>query len=102
MTADVDVAPGGNIYASVRGWTGTYTDWNSAFAAALSGVPGVSVGWTPVFVMGTGGAGSPPVDLSSITAFTGFEIVTPEPSTVALGVVGLACFAWQRNRQKHS
>jgi len=99
-TTDTDAAPGSTIYVSVRGWTGNYTDWDSAYAAALSD-PNVAFGYTAVFQMDTGGAGSPPkpaVALSGVSGFTGLVIGMPEPTTFALAGLGAAALLLFRRR----
>ncbi len=98
-TTYTDAAPGSTIYASVRGWTGAYTDWNSAYAAALAGDPGAILGVSPVFRMATGGAGippSPPVSLHNVPGFTGLVLGVPEPSAQALGILGVILLVWWR------
>ena len=94
--------PGANVEVMVAGWTGTYTDWNSAYMAWQANPQGVLLGWTGEalsggaleWVNGTGyddgGVPKPPVAL--ITGASGYNGLVlcpvPEPSTFALAGLG--------------
>lgn len=79
----------------VRGWDSTAGDFAAAQAAGKGW--GVSGLWT----QGTGNPNAspsvPPVAIAN-SGFTGFTIAVPEPSTIALGLLGLASLFVLRRR----
>ncbi len=40
------VTGGENVQLIIVGWTGTYTDWNSAYSGAVANPTGVLLGWS--------------------------------------------------------
>lgn len=80
------VAPGGQAYIQVKAWQGAA---GSSFeAAAIKGEGNV-------FTVTTGGAGSPPSLPANLTGLTSFTLV-PEPSIIALGLLGAAALMLRR------
>lgn len=78
------VAPGGSAFVQVKAWEGAA---GSTYESALSG--GKKAGFGNIvgpFV--TGGAGTPPSTPPNVTGLTSFSLVIPEPSTIALALLG--------------
>ena len=89
------VAPGASADVIMRAWaTASGADWDAA-----STNPNGIFGESNQISIATGGAGSPPslpADLVGLNAFTLTQV--PEPSTVALGLLGLAALALRRRK----
>lgn len=85
------VAPGSPAAVQVRAWnTTTGADWDSALIRGESAVLTVT----------TGGAGAPPSLPAVMTGLESFSLVViPEPSTIALGVLGAAALLFARRRK---
>ena len=80
------VAPGGTAQIQVRAWrvtdgTTTANTWQEAAAR------GRGLGQSAVFTVATGGGGDPPGPPVQLIGMTSFNLV-PEPSTIALGIIG--------------
>jgi hypothetical protein len=89
--------PAGNVaWFAVQAWQNTF----ASYAAAVAG--GGIVGTSSIFSLATGGGGSPPGPATSLTApggFTGLAVApVPEPSTIALGVLGVAALLLRRRK----
>jgi len=77
---------------------GAYT--SLAAAQAANQPAGESL---PVFISGLGGTGSPPATPPPLTGIQSFSLTTtstPEPSTIALGVMGASAFLLRRRMSK--
>ena len=86
------------FYFQILAWTGNYNTYTAASAASASGVAGVYVGETPVFVNPTAASIGIPPDFTNMPALILSKAV-PEPSTLfltAAGLVGLLAFAWRK------
>ena len=82
------VVPGANAFIRMRAWD---TTTGATYEAA-------SVrGESSVFSVATGGAGSPPSLPANLVGLTSFNLV-PEPSTIALGVLGAAALLIRRRK----
>ena len=82
-----NVAGGANATVQIRVWSSSLgTSWDAALNAWRSGAPG-GLTFSRAFTIPTG---NPPlVAPSALTgANPGFYIIVPEPSTIALGVLG--------------
>jgi hypothetical protein len=98
------ITPGpASVNYMVIGWTGQYTTYDEAYAAAF-GNPALSfLGASGVFTTGTGDPnGSPvgtPVNLkNTFTGMTLAPLVIPEPTSFALAGLGLAALLVFRRR----
>jgi hypothetical protein len=94
-TTPVSTAPGGVAWFAVQAWQNTFASY--AAAVAGGGIAGVS----SIFQITTGGAGSPAGPATALTqagGFTGFTTAVPEPSTIALGVLGAAALLLRRRK----
>ncbi|MBA4148476.1 MAG: PEP-CTERM sorting domain-containing protein [Verrucomicrobia bacterium] len=93
-TTGVGTAPGANAVFQVRAWeTSGGSTWDQALAS------GVYYGSSALFTSATGGAGEPPSAAVSLSATVpGFTMV-PEPSTFALGALGLGALLMVRRRK---
>jgi hypothetical protein len=82
------VAPGASAFVQVRAWdTTSGATWDTATVRGSS----------TVFSVGTGGGGTPPAPPSNLVGLTSFSLV-PEPSTIALGVLGAAALLLRRRK----
>lgn len=89
------IAPGATGTFQVRAWNSAAGASYSAAAANPSGI----VGESNVFTVQTGGAGQPPGPPASLTGLQGFEVVpVPEPTTIALGLIGAAALFLRRRK----
>jgi len=83
------VAPGANATIQLRAWdTTTGSSWETATIR----------GESALLTLATGGAGSPPSLPADLVGLQSFSLV-PEPSTIALGVLGMAGLVFIRRRK---
>ena len=86
----------------MRGWE---TAFGSSYEAALADGRGL-VGRSVVFAMDTAVGTEPIMNVRGVSTFptgwTGFAIVVPEPSAIALGLVGVGALLLLRRRRKIS
>lgn len=87
------VAPGAGAFVQLKAWEGaagsTYESSVGKTATGFSNIVGPFV---------SGGAGSPPSTPPNVTGLQSFAIVIPEPSTIALALLGAgALFIRRRN-----
>jgi hypothetical protein len=88
------VPAGGSARLQVRAWDnkgGTITDWDAAFAASRTG--GTSAGLSAIFssapLGGTSPSGSIFLTPAALYGMESFNLtIVPEPSTIALGILG--------------
>jgi hypothetical protein len=104
----VTVTPtaGGPATVQLRAWSAAFDTYELAAAALLANNPAAHVGESAVLSLSaTGGGGEPPalpVNLTGLTGKEGPGITlrdVPEPSTVALGVLGAAALLFARRRK---
>ena len=91
------------IAFQVRAWTFSYNDYDSARTAWLAGTPGVLLGSSTIGAVtpATGAATTPALFGAAGGQVAGFEVVpgVPEPSSIALGLLGLGAIALFRRRK---
>lgn len=89
------VAPGADASVILRAWNAAAgSDW-----ATASGAGNLISGESAPITITLGGAGAPPSLPANLTGLAGFQLVAvPEPSTIALGVIGLAALALRRRK----
>ncbi|EEF57603.1 PEP-CTERM sorting domain-containing protein [Pedosphaera parvula] len=95
-------APGANAMFEVRGWTGNYTTYEAALAAAPNNLS-VEIDTSGAWINPTGpNAGAPAAMLFGPTGFKRlFLSSVPEPSTIALaGMGGTMILIMLRRRKK--
>ena len=112
-TAIPGVAAGSIATVQIRVWTGAFATWDAAYAAYLAGNPAAKVGvsgvaaWTggvgnlPTSTLDTpalGGGANPTPNMLNLKPFQLYQNVVPEPSTIALGVVGAAALLLRRRK----
>ena len=79
-----------------------FSSWSAASAALSAGhyYTATQVGSSAVFTYTVGATGDP--QSLNIVDFTGFSLTTlpfdPEPTTIALSVVGIAALLWSRRK----
>ncbi len=87
------IAPGATAWLQVRVWNlSAYPTYEAALGA------GADRGLSGVFSVTTGGATTPPSVPAAMIGLTSFSLV-PEPSTIALGVLGVAGLLFIRRRK---
>lgn len=91
------VAAGANAELQIRVWSTTYATWAEAYAAALSD-SSIHVGKSSLFQNITGNPGDF-VEIANNAGFNVFTVgVVPEPSTIALGALGLGMLILRRRK----
>jgi hypothetical protein len=89
------VAPGANAVIELRAWDATKgATYETAWAAA----GGLYVGKSAAITIATGGAGTPPSLPANLVGLQSFAIAVPEPSTIALGLLGAAALLIRRRK----
>jgi hypothetical protein len=88
-------AAGGAAWFEVRAWSMAFADYAAALAG--SGLAGNS----GAFMVTTGGGGTPPAPAANLVGngLQGFSVVVPEPSVVALGLLGAGALLLLRRRK---
>jgi len=88
------VTPGGNAQVQIRAWSASA---GSTYEAALAA--GGAVGSSDVLTLATGGGGAPPGPPADLVGLKSFSLnVIPEPSTLALGILGAALLVIRRRK----
>ena len=93
------VATGSPAFVQVRVWSSNFSDWATAFAAYNAGDPTARIGGdlvAPWQSPNLGGGPTPPPNLVGMQSFSFRSI--PEPSTVALAVLGGAPLLFRRRK----
>lgn len=94
-------AGGAMAQFQVRAWELAYgTTYEAAIAAAnMNGRP-TKRGISNTITIATGNpSGTPPTTPTSLTGLTGFTVDVPEPSVIALGVIGAGALLLLRRRK---
>lgn len=92
--------PGDTVTLQVRAWSGAFATYEAAYAAAL--VDGVTlVGTSTKWEQVTGGGPNPTQPITGAGRLTPFTVSTlvPEPSSIALGLLGLGAIALFRRKK---
>jgi len=80
---------------------GTITTWDQAVTAWKAG--NTAIGWSPLFTVQSslGGFGTPQSTPANLVGLQSFQLFTnvPEPSTIALGILGAGCLFLLRRRK---
>lgn len=97
-TTGGDVAPNGNVWLTVVGWTGGYSSLNAALGGGAESIAGSAV-W---FQASGGGLPSTPATITGANQFNGLVFVyeSPEPGTCVLLMCGAAVFGVKRWRKR--
>lgn len=86
------IALGGSGVAQLWVWQSTFASFEAALEA------GSCVGMSALFAITTGGQGEPPSLPGNLVNFKSFWICIPEPSTIALGLLGAASLLFFRRK----
>jgi hypothetical protein len=89
------VAPGANAVIELRAWDGTK---GATYEAASAAGGGFYVGKSAQITIATGGSGTPPSLPANLVGLQSFAIAVPEPSTIALGLLGAAALLIRRRK----
>lgn len=89
-TVTIDGAPGGTAgFVAMRAWaTAAGTSWEDAMAS------GSGYGTSDTIAITLAGSPTPPPNMEGLTSFA----LVPEPSTIALGLLGLGVLALRRRK----
>lgn len=93
--------PGDTVTLQVRAWTGGFATWDAAFAAAQTDTGIFLTRTRPMWTQITGGGGvNPPQPITGAGRFSGASLEpVPEPSSIALGLLGLGAIVLFRRRK---
>lgn len=102
-TTPLTTSPGGTAQFEVRVFDSSLgADYTTAYAAGLIAQdPTKFFGWSTPFTSATGGGGAPPgppVSLATVTPVFVVNPLIPEPSTIALGVLGALGLLFRRRK----
>jgi hypothetical protein len=99
-----EIAPGAMVDVQIRAWESAYGNtYEAASTAGEMGGRGAQVGNSPTVTIMSGGGGMPPGPPASLNVpgMMGFEVtLVPEPSVIALGLVGAGALLLLRRRNK--
>jgi len=103
VTTPATTPPGGVAALQVRAYSSGFATYEAAFAAA-QGNPSVFVGTSNPFTVTTGNpTGTPATTPASLTPLQSFGVANPapvpEPSSIALGLLGLGAIVLFRRRK---
>ena len=88
------VPAGQNADFRVRAWDNAFANYDAAFAAAAL------TGQSAVFQSTTSPAGDPPaLPVALAGKYAGFAVQIPEPSTIALGLIGAGSLLFLRRKK---
>jgi hypothetical protein len=92
------VAPGANGTFQAFAWDSStgVTTYAAALASWTAGL--IHAGYSGAVTIATGGAGSPPSAPAGLTGLQPWTVTVPEPSTIALGVLGAAALLLRRRK----
>ena len=100
-TRQIDTVAPGNVTVQVRAWLAStvYPTYEAAYAGAIGGDGSVLLGASAPFNMNMVGVGGVPLSIAA-NGLTPFNISpVPEPSSIALGLLGLGAVALFRRRK---
>lgn len=97
VTTPATTAPGAACVIQIRAWSGSFATYDLAVAAGGNNVVGKSV----LFNVTTGNPNPPATTAGTLAGMNGFTLtpVVPEPSSIALGLLGLGAVALFRRRK---
>lgn len=92
------VAPGANGTFAAFAWDSStgVTTYAAALAAWQTGL--IHGGYSGSVTIATGGAGTPPSAPAGLTGLQPWAVTVPEPSTIALGILGAAGLLLRRRK----
>lgn len=96
-TVTATAVAGGIVTLQMRAWSSAFATYAAALTAFNAGNSLAHLGKSTSFNLITGGGLTPPADLIGLTAFQLVQV--PEPSTIALGVMGILGAFFIRRRK---
>jgi len=94
------VAPGANGVFQVRAWDSTYGATYEDFLANGAKPADATTGVSGLFTSGTGGGSAPAIPAVSLSGSFPGMVLVPEPTTYALGMLGLGVVWLARRRRR--
>lgn len=92
--------PGDTVTLQVRAWTGGFATWDAAFLAAQSNQSILLTVTRPFWTQITGGGTNPTQPITGAGRYAGSTLTpVPEPSSIALGLLGLGAIVLFRRRK---
>jgi hypothetical protein len=92
--------PGATVTLQVRAWTGGFANWDAAYAAALGNTSIFVTVDRPMWEQVVGGGTLPTEPMTGAGRFAGATLEpVPEPSSIALGLLGLGAIVLFRRRK---
>jgi len=92
--------PGDTVTLQVRAWTGSFATWELANAAALADQSVFVTVVRPMWTQTVGGGTNPSQPITGAGRFGGATLEpVPEPSSIALGLLGLGAIVLFRRRK---
>jgi hypothetical protein len=99
-TRNIGTTAGDTVTLQVRAWTGGFATWELASAAALADTSVFLTVVRPMWEQVTGGGVLPTQPITGAGRFTGATLEPiPEPSSIALGLLGLGAIVLFRRRK---
>jgi hypothetical protein len=93
--------PGDTVTLQVRAWSGAFADYDTAILGQATD-PTVWAGKSAAWEQIVGGGTNPSQPITGAGRFAGFSVaqgIVPEPSSIALGLLGLGAIALFRRRK---
>jgi len=98
VTSTPNLAPGTPVYVELAAWSTDFGASSYAQAAAATGFVGYSLVSSTPIDLGNPNSGNAPPTLNGL-GITDFTIAVPEPSTIALGLLGASAFVMRLRRK---
>ena len=97
---NIGTTEGATVTLQVRAWTGGFATWELASAAALANQNVFVTMVRPMWEQAVGGGTLPTPPITGAGRFTGATLSpVPEPSSIALGLLGLGAIVLFRRRK---
>jgi hypothetical protein len=92
--------PGDTVTLQIRAWTGGFATWDAASLAAQTDTSIILTRTRPMWTQIVGGGTNPTQPITGAGRFAGASLEpVPEPSSIALGLLGLGAIVLFRRRK---